>query len=221
MIKYTHTHSKYIFQVLISHKMKFIYCLISKNGCSSILSSIIYHDFEEYRHHIDTLENRKIWTHLPFRIKNKIQYLLINPTVQECVEQGYKIFMVLRPSEKERLLTTLNHTYNDQWEKMDINDLTSQIFADYEQMIDINDNNKSEAHFIPQIIYYQKFCDTFGKENIEIVDIKDLQTYFENTFNKKFIINNVNKTKCIFEENLNEKNKELLNYYANKYELIL
>lgn len=100
-------------EILVSNKYKYVYLIISKCGCSSMLSSILK---DEYNKTFDP--NKKIWNIINYNKFKKLN-IKFSGTVNEIKtklyfykRQNYKIFTLIR-DEIDKFISWVNECYNN------------------------------------------------------------------------------------------------------------
>lgn len=104
--------SKRAIEYLVSHKYKYVYLIISKCGCSSMLASLLKDDFN-----ITYNNNIKIWKQVDYNfIDNNVKFDgtldKIKLQIHALYEQGYKIFTVVR-DEIDKFISWVNECHNN------------------------------------------------------------------------------------------------------------
>lgn len=198
------------FDIITSHKYKFIYCLIQKNGSSSILNSVLNY---EYGFNYND-PNGIIWDYIKYNYHlvesyyNQVFMSFIKvDDLKNYIKQypDYRKFIVMNDPYK-RFVSWLNFFQRIHFNKVDldfglslynyINDNFNKIFIDkyYNGVTTVDD--RVEYHCLSQDIFYDFFHKAIGDE-LELVDLKDLKNYCKQNFDFDLIINNQSKDKFI------------------------
>lgn len=198
------------FDIIMSHKYKFIYCLIQKNGSSSILNSVLNY---EYGFNYND-PNGIIWDYIKYNYHlvesyyNQVFMSFIKvDDLKNYIKQypDYRKFIVMNDPYK-RFVSWLNFFQRIHFNKVDldfglslynyINDNFNKIFIDkyYNGVTTVDD--RVEYHCLSQDIFYDFFHKAIGDE-LELVDLKDLKNYCKQNFDFDLIINNQSKDKFI------------------------
>ena len=198
-----------------SDKYKFVYFVISKNGCSSILTSIFKYEYPE----VDFNISEPIWEQLDYDTMSKVKIVTNIENAYEIIseykEKEYKFFTIIR-NPIDKFISWVNHglyfgkyyNYNNEIKSYPTNVRT--YFEEYEKYFD-------DLHVIPQTIYLNIFKEICG-DNIDIIDISNLKEYFFKLTGKNLIINNENKYKIITRESLTKYQYDKILEYIEKYE---
>lgn len=218
--------SKRAIEYLVSHKYKYVYLIISKCGCSSMLSSLLKDDFN-----ITYNNNIKIWKHVDNRfIDNKVKF---NSTLNNNVKsklhnfykQGYTIFTVIR-DEIDKFISFVNECYNNykngfnssnckRKQYYDIiaskDDIVNSLIDNYDRFVDVYAEVGVDLHAIPVHVYLK----VFGKLDvpIETIDISNLSEYYKKLTGNELTKNNITKTKILTRDKLTNNQ---LNIIKNK-----
>lgn len=211
-------------EVLISYKYKFVYFIISKNGCSSILSSILHYEYPEFKYNNDN----KVWDQFGWVSLNNKQFIyrfnLLNSKnlLKELHDKDYTFFVSIR-NPLDRFISWANE-YNNieiifgiygKWNT--VKKTTNQEFInEYLNLL-----NK-DFHAIPQTIIlnvYDKLCDELGI-NLEYVNGNDLPEYFKQLTGVELIKNNIktDSQRVITKDKLTEDELKQINEIINTYE---
>lgn len=211
------------FELHFSKKNKYLSCLISKNGCSSILSSILKYDFHE---EID--ETKKIWDQKDSWVKHKDEHKILfnhNEKIDLTSFADYRKFVVLR-HPLDRFISFINNTYKEkEYDYLFDKSLSPEKYVDsvldfYPYMIDYKRKDmRFDKHAIPQRVYYEKYKEIFGND-LEIVMLKDLSEFFEKLTGVSLIKNNITKDseKICAKETLTKNQQEKINEFLAEYE---
>lgn len=186
------THHK-VYELLFSEESGYVYCLISKNGCSSILSSILEYDFG-----MTVDRTRKVWVSRANEISSMSSLFSVTFNDGEDVDisrfRSMRKFIVLRDPE-DRLISYINNCWKeDEYNKYFPKDVPPERFVDrvlgsYYICADTS-ARYYDRHAVAQRQYYEKYRDLFGDE-LEVVRIEELPDYFQQLTGKCLIKNNV------------------------------
>lgn len=211
------------FELHFSKKQKYVSCVISKNGCSSILASILKYDFEEQ---FEIKENEKIWRRADLWKPNLSDFrLFIYENTDTTSFSDYKVFLVLR-DPFDRFVSFINNSYKEaEYNYLFDKSLTPQKYVDsvlkmFPHMIDYTRKDKRyDKHAISQRVYFEKYCQIFG-DRLEVVMIDNLPEYYEQLSGHPLLKNNVTgaKEKVCTRDSLTDKQKTLIEKYIRKYE---
>lgn len=204
------------FDIIISHKYKFIYCLIQKCGSSSVLYSLYKHEYNKiYNPNIIIWNQVKICN--DFLLSSIHMSFQSTDALQEFSQQykDYRKFIVIR-NVKDRLLSWMNFTtylstniINTQMNPNDFYDIMYTIYCDiyrfhHKQWLDFGViPTKVEYHCLPQSVFYRFFSEAF-KDSLEIVDIKDLSNYLYEEYGLELTKNNENRNKILLDLDVNQ-----------------
>ena len=217
------THSYPLLDFIYSTKNKYVACAISKNGCSSIYSSVLSYDFSQ-----DFDKDKKIWHQYKSWAKHDSKCRLLYNTLPDSKIKefiGYRKFIVLR-DPMDRMISFINNIYKEEeYDYLFNKNVSAEKFIDkvldwYPIMIDYTRKDfRYDKHAIPQRVYYEKFKAAFGDE-LEIVMIEDLPSYFEQLTGKPLIKNNVTKPseKVCTRETLTPKQLQRIENFLAKHE---
>lgn len=206
-------------EILVSNKHKYVYLIISKCGCSSMLSSILKDDYNK------TFEpNKKIWNIINYDNLEKLN-IKFSGTVNEIKtklnfykNQNYKIFTVIR-DEIDKFISWVNECYNNynRWfydvdsNKIKYLTILSLNNNFVEQCIENIDKFKYDLHLVPIHVYLKIFEKL--DIDIDIIDIRDLSNYYFNLTGNELTKNNITKNKILTREQLSNSQ---LNTIKNK-----
>ena len=213
------------FDIIISHKYKFIYCLIQKCGSSSILYSIYKHEYnKEYN------ANEIIWEQIRYNKKlhnlDKIHFSFkkIEDLINFSNEfKDYRKFIVIR-DVKERFISWLNFAHflilkfnlpeNNEKEYIFYNmvEIYNKIYNDYHKSFiesSFLNQNKIEYHCLPQTVFYNFFKNAF-QDKLEIVELNNLKQYLHDNYGFELIKNNENNNKFITINNLSKSELSII-----------
>lgn len=195
------------FDIIISYKYKFIYCLIQKNGSSSIMYSLSKNDYND-----NHLRTERLWHQEGIKIYKEKHFFSFKNTkdLQSFIKNypDYRKFIVISDPVR-RVISYLNFfiiLYPFMKNKIINNIKTLLIIQNYinEHYHNIK-NEYVEYHSLPQHVFYKFFKEAIGDE-LEVVKLENLKTYMKDEFDFDLYIINENKNKFIsYSDILNEK----------------
>ena len=212
-----------VYELHISEKKQYIYCVISKNGCSSIMSSILKQDdgkcFDE---------NVKIWDQKSYltSVLNSHRIFFDHASeVDKTPFTGYRKFIVLR-NPLDRFISFINNTYKEEEynylfdKSLPAKEYVDRVLQFYPYMISHQRaDRRYDKHAIPQRVYYEEFHRLFGEE-LEVVNIKNLPIYYQELTGNPLIKNNVSKPqeKVCTQDTLTPEQLKQIETYIQQYE---
>lgn len=218
--------SKRAIEYLVSHKYKYVYLIISKCGCSSMLASLLKDDFN-----ITYNNNIKIWKHVDYNfIDNNVKFISaldnnVKSKLHNFYKQGYTIFTIIR-DEIDKFISWVNECYNNyangfkssncihkQYYNIikSKNNFVNSTIRNYDKFVNIHTEGGVDLHAIPIHVY----LNVFDKLDIpiEIIDISDLSEYYKKLTGNELTKNNITETKILTREKLTNNQ---LNIIKNK-----
>jgi hypothetical protein len=203
-----------------SDKLKTIFCLVSRNANTSIILSGMHADGKEG---LENYSNEKLVWHDKELIDYCQKYNKLLPLSQVKIENFEKFVIVLDDPIK-RYIRTLNKIYND----------SSLIY-----LIGDFKNEENLSRFIDECLYYSVLCErdkdflwerhlglqkTYfdkckeKKVEWEIVKLENLPKWWEETYNSKWLRNNVmgENKKIIVKDKFSQKQWEKMLNYLDK-----
>ena len=211
-----------VFEVHFPLNQKWCSCVISKNGCSSILSSILKYDDGEV---FD--ENVKIWKQDDMRHIWGKHIITFDSASQVDRERfaGCRKFVILR-DPFDRFISFINNSHKEEeYDCLFDKSLSPERYVDsvlrsYPYMIRHTDpDRRYDKHAIPQRVYYEEYRRLFGDE-LEVVMISDLPDYFKELTGSSLVRNNVTRSseKVCTRESLTPRQKRTIEKYIRRYE---
>lgn len=210
-------------EYLVSHKYKYVYLIISKCGCSSMLASLLKDDFD-----ITYDNNIKIWKNVDYNfINNNVKFAntldKIKLQIHSLYERGYKIFTVVR-DEIDKFISWVNEcnnnynksfvTLNNKFKKyLDIlktkNNIVDNLINNYDKFVSINNyGGVVDLHAIPIHVYLKVFNRL--DVNIETININELSIFYKNLTGNELTKNNITETKILTRDALTNEQLNII-----------
>lgn len=206
-------------ELILSNEKKCLFCIISKDECEPIVSSLLKYDFnEEYT-------DKKLWLKaISDKLSNNHLLFEYFTASENDKFKDYKKIIVLS-NPLDRYISFVNHIYNvneynylvDKQEQDKVK-LTNQILMLWQRMINIS-SHKYSKHAIPQRFYYEGYKTLFGND-LNVVFIEDLPNYYKELTGNELISNNFmdDNEHLITKDTMSEEQKTYLNHIIDRFE---